>query len=762
MRFSYTPGSTPLDGFTIEQGIGIGGFGEVYRAVTDVGKRVALKKIIRNLDIELRGVKQCINLKHVNLISLWDIKTDSHGESWVVMEYVPGPSLRDVVHAHPNGLPEDEVKRWFVSTASGVAYLHQQDIVHRDLKPGNIFLDEETQVIKIGDYGLSKFMNTSRRSGQTEAVGTFHYMAPEIGRGVYGREIDIYALGIILFEILTGEVPFDGESTQEIIMKHLTDDPKLDRVPAGFRKAIRDALQKDPELRYHSIPEMLADLPWPDIAENCQRIISINAVGPLSSGSRARPLMVNSPAPDPFEVTNDHLSAMKLGSTVTQVNQRDSWNDEISRSNDDVDVIGDDQVQVIELSRGADIVFGPLKDLSQAGPESTEFSTPYSGSKNNNLAGQSSSPLKNHENGSAHTGTISPYFTSNDQPRYGSARTGQNPGKGELTRLPRVEIVYPENGTYHAAGTLPQGANEPIARSVQQGMMALANWWNYGNVSTPIKVLVLVVISLTLVLNSAWLLPVATCLGVVYLGYYFLRTWWLGDTEIKGKQISQKEMKRAVLEEIRGRLRARPVSQRVFELLGSLVIAVLACSVLSLLGLAIGSSAFHATKELWQAYGWMALTSIFASCSLLLVSKFWEDRPGETVMRRFTMILLGVLVGGFSYLMANAFSVNLADGAQFGSIDSPNSKVIIKGLPMLPAYMVYYAALFGILRWWMQTDPVRSTRLSILSVSFCLVWACLFSVMLELPFLPNCILAVVISIALQLASPWRSEVRMQV
>ena len=143
MKFSYPSGSKPLEGYTIKRGIGIGGFGEVYFALSDAGKEVALKKIQRNLDVELRGVRQCLNLKHVNLISLWDIRINEYGESWVVMEYVPGPSLRDTVEAYPKGMPEDQVKTWFSSTASGVAYLHEHGIVHRDLKPGNIFCDQD-------------------------------------------------------------------------------------------------------------------------------------------------------------------------------------------------------------------------------------------------------------------------------------------------------------------------------------------------------------------------------------------------------------------------------------------------------------------------------------------------------------------------------------------------------------------------------------------------------------------------------------------
>ena len=200
-----------------------------------------------NLDIELRGVQNCLNLKHGNLISLWDIRTDQTGESWVVMEYVPGPSLRDIIEVTENGMPGHQIERWFKPIAAGVEYLHDKGIIHRDLKPANIFLDEDENVIKIGDYGLSKFISCSTGSGQTETVGTFHYMAPEIGKGIYGKGIDIYAMGIVLYEMLTGSVPFRGESSQEIIMKHLTADPNLDQVPFDFREAIRRSLVKDPE-----------------------------------------------------------------------------------------------------------------------------------------------------------------------------------------------------------------------------------------------------------------------------------------------------------------------------------------------------------------------------------------------------------------------------------------------------------------------------------------------------------------------------------
>ena len=260
-KFTYPSGSRPLEGYTIKRGVGQGGFGEVYYATSDAGKEVAIKLIRRNLDVELRGVTQCINLKHPSLLALYDIKQDDRGDSWVVMEYVAGESLEDVLAAHPNGLPVDEAQTWFHGIAVGVAYLHDRGIVHRDLKPGNIFNDEGQ--VKIGDYGLSKFISASRRSGQTESVGTVHYMAPEIANGRYGKEIDIYALGVILYEFLTGHVPFEGESVGEVLMKHLTAEPDLTPLAEPFRTAVARTLNKDPNQRVHSVAELLSLLPSP-------------------------------------------------------------------------------------------------------------------------------------------------------------------------------------------------------------------------------------------------------------------------------------------------------------------------------------------------------------------------------------------------------------------------------------------------------------------------------------------------------------------
>ncbi len=258
MKFTFRSGQQPLPGYTIKRGIGLGGFGEVYFAVTDGGKEVALKWIRANRDIEMRGVAQCLNLKHPNLVHLYDVRTDADGGCWLVMEYVAGEPLSVILSRHPKGVAPELAAQWFHGLAQAIHCLHEHGIVHRDLKPGNIFL--ENGLIKVGDYGLCKLMADSQHAGMTKDVGTVHYMAPEISTGNYNRQIDIYAAGILLYEMVTGQVPFEGESAGEILMKHLTTPPDLSRVPAEFVGIVEKALTKNPAHRYQTISEMAKEV----------------------------------------------------------------------------------------------------------------------------------------------------------------------------------------------------------------------------------------------------------------------------------------------------------------------------------------------------------------------------------------------------------------------------------------------------------------------------------------------------------------------
>jgi hypothetical protein len=252
MKFTYRSGQRPLDGYTIKRGVGQGGFGEVYFAVSDGGKEVALKLLRGHSDVELRGVANCLNMKHPNLVHVYDLKEDEHADKWLVMEYVLGESMASVLNRHPHGVPLNLAREWFAALSRAVGYLHDRGVVHRDLKPANIFIEAGT--LKVGDYGLCKSISVSQK--QTRTVGTVHYMAPEVSTGNYSQRIDLYACGVLLHELLTGKVPFDGESDGEILMKHLTATPDLTLVPDAFKPVLAKALDKNPIKRYGSMAEM--------------------------------------------------------------------------------------------------------------------------------------------------------------------------------------------------------------------------------------------------------------------------------------------------------------------------------------------------------------------------------------------------------------------------------------------------------------------------------------------------------------------------
>jgi serine/threonine protein kinase len=255
-RYTFGSGARPLEGYTIKRAIGRGGFGEVYYATSDAGKEVALKLITRNIEIERRGVMQCMNLKSPHLITIYDLKTNDEGDTFVIMEYVAGPSLENILRQHPNGLPLHEVRMWLKGLVEGVAYLHDHGIVHRDLKPANLFLEQG--LVKIGDYGLSKLITTSQGFGHSESIGTCHYMAPEISTGKYNKPIDIYAIGVILYEMISGRVPFEGETVGEVLMKHLTARPDLAPIAEPYRAIVANALAKDPAERPVRVFDLLS------------------------------------------------------------------------------------------------------------------------------------------------------------------------------------------------------------------------------------------------------------------------------------------------------------------------------------------------------------------------------------------------------------------------------------------------------------------------------------------------------------------------
>src|SRR4051794_34101208 len=253
--YRYKHGDRPLPGYTIQRAAGRGGFGEVYYALSDSGREVALKVVHAYEEIELRGITQCMNLKSPHLVSIFDVRHADDGQPVVIMEYITGPSLRELLDEHPAGFGTQKAAFFLREIGKGLTYLHDCGIVHRDLKPANIFY--ENGYVKIVDYGLSKVISASHRSAQTVTVGTLHYMAPEVGGGQYDRSVDIYALGALLYEMLTGQPPFFGISPAEVLMKHLSTQVNVDGIEEPFATVIKKALAKDPIQRYQTVQEMV-------------------------------------------------------------------------------------------------------------------------------------------------------------------------------------------------------------------------------------------------------------------------------------------------------------------------------------------------------------------------------------------------------------------------------------------------------------------------------------------------------------------------
>jgi len=285
VAYTFKHGDRPIDGTTIQRAIGRGGFGEVYYALTDSGKQVAVKYLRDNPDVELRGIAHVMNLKSPHLITIYDVRHSEEGDPYVIMEYVSGPSLRELLIAEPNGLGPQKAVFFLNGIAKGLNYLHERGIVHRDLKPGNIFYDDG--YVKIGDYGLSKHIAVSAHSGNTISVGTVHYMAPEIGSGSYTKSIDIYALGVMLYEMLTGRLPFTGSSMGEVLMRHLSEQPDVSGIPEPFAAVIAKALAKDPKDRYQDVDEMVEALTSAtDVSESL--LPPIPPIPPVLDGKAAK------------------------------------------------------------------------------------------------------------------------------------------------------------------------------------------------------------------------------------------------------------------------------------------------------------------------------------------------------------------------------------------------------------------------------------------------------------------------------------------
>ena len=261
-----------LDGrYEIHEVIGVGGMAVVYRAYDIIDDRTVAVKILKDEysqnDEFLRRFrnesKAIAVLSHPNIVKVYDVSIGDRIQ-YIVEEYIDGITLKEYLDQQKQ-IKWKEAIHFVVQILRALEHAHGKGIVHRDIKPQNIMLLQDG-TIKVTDFGIARFSHSETRTMTDKAIGSVHYIAPEQARGDYTDEkTDIYSVGVMLYEMLTGRLPFEADNAVSVAIMQLQTDPKPPReidpsIPEGLDEITLRAMQKDPERRYQSAAEMLRDI----------------------------------------------------------------------------------------------------------------------------------------------------------------------------------------------------------------------------------------------------------------------------------------------------------------------------------------------------------------------------------------------------------------------------------------------------------------------------------------------------------------------
>ena len=261
-----------LDGrYEIKEIIGVGGMAVVYKAYDNQENRTVAVKILKEEFISNEEFvrrfknesKAIAMLSHPNIVKVYDV---SFGDliQYIVMEYIDGITLKEYIE-HEGSLRWKDAVHFTIQILKGLQHAHDKGIVHRDVKPQNIMVLPDG-TIKVTDFGIARFARSEQRTITDKAIGSVHYISPEQARGECTDEkTDIYSVGVILYEMLTGQLPFQAENAVSVAIMQLQREPQLPTeingsIPLGLEQITMHAMQKNPERRYQSASEMLCDL----------------------------------------------------------------------------------------------------------------------------------------------------------------------------------------------------------------------------------------------------------------------------------------------------------------------------------------------------------------------------------------------------------------------------------------------------------------------------------------------------------------------
>lgn len=262
-------GSFLSDRYEILSKIGAGGMSDVYKAKDQIlGRCVAIKVLKQEFSEDSSFVtkfraeaQSAAGLEHPNIVNIYDVGSEN-GMYYIVMEHIEGITLKTYIEKKGQ-LSFKESASIAIQIARGIEAAHNKNIIHRDIKPQNIIISTEGKV-KVTDFGIAKA--TSSNTISSDVMGSVHYASPEQARNGYiDKRSDIYSLGIVMFEMVTGRVPFDGDTTVAVALQHLQEEiakPSMyaPELPISFEQIILKCTQKTPDRRYQTIEELLSDL----------------------------------------------------------------------------------------------------------------------------------------------------------------------------------------------------------------------------------------------------------------------------------------------------------------------------------------------------------------------------------------------------------------------------------------------------------------------------------------------------------------------